>query len=47
MNILCLLFFLRYLSSKYADDKQSNFAIKLKNFGKGTKTFEESLFWIT
>ena len=33
-----------YLSLENADHKQSNFAIELKYFEKGTKTLERSLF---
>ena len=33
-----------YLSLKDADKKQSNFATELKNFDKGIKTIETSLF---
>ena len=33
-----------YLSLQNADNKQSNFATELKNFDKGIKTFERSLF---
>ena len=46
-NEYCLpIAFLRYihgghLSLKNADDKQSNFAAKIKNLGKGKKTIEK------
>ena len=48
MNILCL-FFLRdihegHLSLEDADDKQSNFAAKLKNLYKVIKTIQREVF---
>ena len=44
--------FLRYIHAGYLslendDHRQSNFAFELKNFEKGTKTLEKSLFKIT
>ena len=34
----------RYLSLKYADDEQSNFAAELKNLDEGKKTTEKNFF---